>query len=92
MIFFKKDTVHGVDLEYAINNAVFPGLQVSRTSSFCSAMLSLFFNDDVIILLSTILFLLLLLLFCSVPYLGSLNLLSSVWYIKRNITCAGRSS
>lgn len=27
MIFFKKDTVHGVDLESAINNAVFPGLQ-----------------------------------------------------------------
>ena len=28
MIFFKKDAVHGVDLESAINNAVFPGLQV----------------------------------------------------------------
>ncbi|XP_047342028.1 serine hydroxymethyltransferase 3, chloroplastic [Impatiens glandulifera] len=27
MIFFKKDTVNGVDLETAINNAVFPGLQ-----------------------------------------------------------------
>ncbi|KAK7331435.1 hypothetical protein VNO77_25660 [Canavalia gladiata] len=27
MIFFKKDSVHGVDLESAINNAVFPGLQ-----------------------------------------------------------------
>ncbi|KAJ6838888.1 serine hydroxymethyltransferase 3, chloroplastic isoform X1 [Iris pallida] len=27
MIFYKKDTVHGVDLETAINNAVFPGLQ-----------------------------------------------------------------
>ncbi|CAL0301275.1 unnamed protein product [Lupinus luteus] len=27
MIFFKKDPVHGVDLESAINNAVFPGLQ-----------------------------------------------------------------
>lgn len=27
MIFFKKDAVHGVDLESAINNAVFPGLQ-----------------------------------------------------------------
>ncbi|KAE8676030.1 Serine hydroxymethyltransferase [Hibiscus syriacus] len=27
MIFFKKDNVHGVDLESAINNAVFPGLQ-----------------------------------------------------------------
>ena len=31
MIFFKKDTVLGVDLETAINNAVFPGLQVSCT-------------------------------------------------------------
>ena len=29
MIFFKKDPVLGVDLESAINNAVFPGLQVS---------------------------------------------------------------
>lgn len=28
MIFFKKDSVLGVDLESAINNAVFPGLQV----------------------------------------------------------------
>ncbi|AES70761.2 serine transhydroxymethyltransferase [Medicago truncatula] len=27
MIFFKKDVVHGVDLESAINNAIFPGLQ-----------------------------------------------------------------
>ncbi|KAK7369948.1 hypothetical protein VNO80_11996 [Phaseolus coccineus] len=27
MIFFKKDCQHGVDLESAINNAVFPGLQ-----------------------------------------------------------------
>ncbi|OIV89440.1 hypothetical protein TanjilG_21883 [Lupinus angustifolius] len=27
MIFYKKDPVHGVDLETAINNAVFPGLQ-----------------------------------------------------------------
>ena len=27
MIFFKKDPVHGVDLEPAINNSVFPGLQ-----------------------------------------------------------------
>ncbi|KAK6135564.1 hypothetical protein DH2020_030672 [Rehmannia glutinosa] len=27
MIFFKKDPVNGVDLESAINNAVFPGLQ-----------------------------------------------------------------
>jgi len=29
MIFFKKDPVHGVDLEPAINNSVFPGLQVN---------------------------------------------------------------
>lgn len=29
MIFFKKDPVLGVDLESAINNAVFPGLQVT---------------------------------------------------------------
>lgn len=28
MIFYKKDTVLGVDMETAINNAVFPGLQV----------------------------------------------------------------
>ena len=28
MIFFKRDPVLGVDLESAINNAVFPGLQV----------------------------------------------------------------
>lgn len=28
MIFYKKDTIFGVDLESAINNAVFPGLQV----------------------------------------------------------------
>ncbi|GMI92582.1 serine hydroxymethyltransferase 3, SERINE HYDROXYMETHYLTRANSFERASE 3 [Hibiscus trionum] len=27
MIFFKTDPIHGVDLESAINNAVFPGLQ-----------------------------------------------------------------
>ncbi|WCJ20503.1 serine hydroxymethyltransferase 3 [Euphorbia peplus] len=27
MIFFKKENVHGVDLESSINNAVFPGLQ-----------------------------------------------------------------
>ncbi|KAK8547377.1 hypothetical protein V6N13_098087 [Hibiscus sabdariffa] len=27
MIFFRKDPIHGVDLESAINNAVFPGLQ-----------------------------------------------------------------
>ncbi|RDX92368.1 Serine hydroxymethyltransferase 3, chloroplastic, partial [Mucuna pruriens] len=27
MIFFKKDSVNGIDLESAINNAVFPGLQ-----------------------------------------------------------------
>lgn len=28
MVFFKKGVVLGVDLETAINNAVFPGLQV----------------------------------------------------------------
>lgn len=28
MLFFRKDPVLGVDLESAINNAVFPGLQV----------------------------------------------------------------
>lgn len=28
MIFFKKDPVNGVEFESAINNAVFPGLQV----------------------------------------------------------------
>ena len=32
MIFFRKDPVLGVDLESAINNAVFPGLQVGLTS------------------------------------------------------------
>ena len=32
MIFFRKDPVLGVDLESAINNAVFPGLQVGPTS------------------------------------------------------------
>lgn len=32
MIFFKKDPVLGMDLESAINNAVFPGLQVSSFS------------------------------------------------------------
>lgn len=32
MIFFKKDPVLGIDLETAINNAVFPGLQVSKTA------------------------------------------------------------
>jgi len=31
MIFFKKGEVLGVDLETAINNAVFPGLQVRNT-------------------------------------------------------------
>ncbi|KAL0330722.1 UNVERIFIED_CONTAM: Serine hydroxymethyltransferase 3, chloroplastic [Sesamum angustifolium] len=37
MIFFKKDPVLGVDLESAINNAVFPGLQVV---SNCRALAS----------------------------------------------------
>lgn len=35
MIFFRKDPVLGVDLENAINNAVFPGLQVLYNQSFC---------------------------------------------------------
>lgn len=35
MIFFKKDPVLGIDLESAINNAVFPGLQVGILC-FCS--------------------------------------------------------
>lgn len=30
MIFFRKGEVLGVDLENAINNAVFPGLQVCK--------------------------------------------------------------
>lgn len=34
MIFFRKDPVLGVDLEYAINNAVFPGLQVLQPLLF----------------------------------------------------------
>ncbi|KAK2973933.1 hypothetical protein RJ640_001401 [Escallonia rubra] len=34
MIFFKKDPVLGVDLESAINNAVFPGLQFQRRVGF----------------------------------------------------------
>ena len=33
MIFYKKDTILGVDLESSINNAVFPGLQVRCYSS-----------------------------------------------------------
>lgn len=33
MIFFKKDPVLGVDLETAVNNAVFPGLQVGMFSN-----------------------------------------------------------
>lgn len=40
MIFFKKDPVLGVDLESSINNAVFPGLQVS---SFSFLFILLFF-------------------------------------------------
>lgn len=32
MIFFKKEPVLGIDLETAINNAVFPGLQVNLDS------------------------------------------------------------
>ncbi|KAF3549677.1 hypothetical protein DY000_02010122, partial [Brassica cretica] len=34
MIFFKKDPVNGVELESAINNAVFPGLQVEIFTPF----------------------------------------------------------
>lgn len=41
MIFFKKDPVLGVDLESAINNAVFPGLQVSWNSLLLLLLLSL---------------------------------------------------
>jgi glycine hydroxymethyltransferase len=33
MIFFKKGEILGVDLETAINNAVFPGLQVRKSNS-----------------------------------------------------------
>lgn len=33
MIFYKKDPVLGVDLESAISNAVFPGLQVCDVSN-----------------------------------------------------------
>lgn len=33
MIFYKKDLVLGVDLESAISNAVFPGLQVCDVSN-----------------------------------------------------------
>ena len=36
MIFFRKDPVLGVDLESAINNAVFPGLQVSALLLYCN--------------------------------------------------------
>ena len=36
MIFFKKDPVNGVELESAINNAVFPGLQVDILPSLSS--------------------------------------------------------
>ncbi|KAI9107899.1 hypothetical protein K1719_021235 [Acacia pycnantha] len=40
MTFFKKDYVYGVDLESAINNAVFPGLQVyqNQVVSNCRAL------------------------------------------------------
>lgn len=38
MIFFKKDPVQGIDLESAINNAVFPGLQVGWFSYLCSVI------------------------------------------------------
>lgn len=45
MIFFKKDPVLGVDLESAINNAVFPGLQVSWTSLLLLFLLSLLWRS-----------------------------------------------
>lgn len=32
MIFYRKGEVNGIDLENAINNAVFPGLQVRNRS------------------------------------------------------------
>lgn len=35
MIFFKREPVLGVDLESAVNNAVFPGLQVGGILSIC---------------------------------------------------------
>jgi hypothetical protein len=41
MIFFKKDAVHGVDLESAINNAVFPGLQVNLDCTLISSFLTI---------------------------------------------------
>jgi len=41
MIFFKKDTVHGVDLEPAINNAVFPGLQVNWECPSISSLVTI---------------------------------------------------
>lgn len=41
MIFFKKDPVHGVDLEPAINNSVFPGLQVNYEYSLNSFILTI---------------------------------------------------
>lgn len=44
MIFFRKDPVLGVDLESAINNAVFPGLQVLQpplsNNSKCESVLT----------------------------------------------------
>ena len=39
MIFFKKDPILVVDLESAINNAVFPGLQVGWDPNLCSLFL-----------------------------------------------------
>ena len=39
MIFFKKDPVNGVELESAINNAVFPGLQVEIFTPFLQVSL-----------------------------------------------------
>ena len=41
MIFFRKDPVLGVDLESAINNAVFPGLQVSALLLYCNMIINI---------------------------------------------------
>jgi len=41
MIFFKKDAVHGVDLESANNNVVFPGLQANLEYPLISSLLTI---------------------------------------------------
>lgn len=45
MIFFRKDPVNGVELESAINNAVFPGLQVEIFTIASLALLDNFSLD-----------------------------------------------